>query len=111
MLKQFREIYDEFPSKFWVLVSFYFIDRVGGSLIFPFLSLYITGKFGVGMTEVGILLGIHSTFAFIGNLLGGAMTDKFGRKSMLILGLVSSASVALVMGLVQDWRLFYIWSH
>ena len=60
------------------------------------------------MTEVGILLGIHFTFAFVGNLLGGALTDKFGRKSMLIIGLVSSASVALVMGLVNDWRMFYI---
>ena len=108
MFSSLKNIYEEYPSKFWVLIGVYFIDRVGGSLIYPFLSLYITGKFGVGMTQVGVMLAIHSVSAFIGNLLGGALTDRFGRKSMLIVGLISSASVSLSMGLVQDWKIFYL---
>ena len=108
MFSSLKKIYKEYPPKFWVLVGVYFIDRVGGSLIYPFLSLYITGKFGVGMTQVGVMLAIHSLSAFIGNLLGGALTDRFGRKSMLIVGLISSASVSLSMGLVQDWKIFYL---
>ncbi len=108
MFSSLKKTYQEFPPKFWVLIGVYFIDRVGGSLIFPFLSLYITGKFGVGMTEVGVMLAIHSVSAFIGNMLGGALTDRFGRKSMLILGLISSASISLLMGLVQDWKVFYL---
>jgi MFS family permease len=108
MLSSLKNIYEEYPSKFWVLIGVYFIDRVGGALIYPFLSLYITGKFGVGMTQVGVMLAIHSVSAFIGNLLGGALADRFGRKSMLIVGLVSSASVSLSMGLVQDWKIFYL---
>ena len=108
MFSSLKRIYEEYPRKFWVLIGVYFIDRVGGSLIYPFLSLYITGKFGVGMTQVGVMLAIHSVSAFIGNLLGGALTDRFGRKSMLIVGLVSSASVSLSMGLVQDWTIFYL---
>ena len=108
MFSTLKNIYKDYPPKFWVLISVYFIDRVGGALIYPFLSLYITGKFGVGMTEVGVMLAIHSVSAFIGNLLGGALTDRFGRKSMLIVGLISSASVSLSMGLVQDWKIFYL---
>ena len=108
MFSSLKSIYEEYPSKFWVLISVYFIDRVGGALIYPFLSLYITGRFGVGMTQVGVMLAIHSVSAFIGNLLGGALADRFGRKSMLIVGLVSSASVSLSMGVVQDWKVFYL---
>lgn len=108
MLSSLKNIYKEYPSKFWVLICVYFIDRVGGALIYPFLSLYITSKFGVGMTQVGVMLAIHSVSAFIGNLLGGALADRFGRKSMLIIGLISSASVSLSMGLVQDWKIFYL---
>jgi len=108
MLSSLKNIYKEYPSKFWVLICVYFIDRVGGALIYPFLSLYITSKFGVGMTQVGVMLAIHSVSAFIGNLLGGALADRFGRKSMLIMGLISSASVSLSMGLVQDWKIFYL---
>jgi MFS family permease len=66
MLSTLKNIYKDYPPKFWVLISVYFIDRVGGALIYPFLSLYITGKFGVGM------------------------------------------SVSLSMGLVQDWKIFYL---
>ncbi|MDK2982114.1 MAG: hypothetical protein PWQ55_2461 [Chloroflexota bacterium] len=108
MFSSLKNLYRDYPSKFWVLIGVYFIDRVGGALIYPFLSLYITGKFGVGMTQVGVMLAIHSVSAFIGNLLGGALTDRFGRKSMLIVGLISSASVSLSMGLVQDWKIFYL---
>ena len=60
------------------------------------------------MTEVGIIMAIYSVAAFVGNMLGGALTDKFGRKSMLIIGLVSSASVSLSLGLVQTWEVFYL---
>ena len=36
------------------------------------------------------------------------MTDKFGRKAMLIFGLVVSALTALMMGFVNDFSVFYI---
>ena len=50
MLTQFRSTYKRYPREFWVLVMASFIDRLGGTLIFPFFALYITQKFNVGMT-------------------------------------------------------------
>ncbi len=44
-IKRVDEIYQEYPSQFWVIVGSNFIDRVGGALIFPFFALYITRKF------------------------------------------------------------------
>lgn len=51
-------IYHEYPRPFWTLVIATFIDRIGGALVFPFFALYITKKFAVGMTEVGVLFAI-----------------------------------------------------
>jgi MFS family permease len=59
------------------------------------------------MIEVGTIFAIHSTFSFFGNMLGGALTDKLGRKSMLIVGLIISAVSALMMGLINQFELFY----
>ena len=95
MLKKIRSTVDEYPRNFWVLIGALFIDRVGGALIFPFLSLYITSKFNVGMTEVGAIFAVHSISSFVGNMVGGALTDKFGRRLMLIVGLIFSAGVSL----------------
>ena len=52
-----KKIAKEFPRKFWLVVGVSFIDHVGGTMLFPFFSLYITQKFNVGMTEAGIVLG------------------------------------------------------
>ena len=103
-----EKIFSEFPRTFWVLIGATFIDRVGGALIFPFLSLYVTNHFNVGMTEVGFVFAVFSISSVAGSVFGGAMTDRFGRKSMLLFGLVTSALSSLAMGFVNDFRLFYI---
>ena len=80
-----------------------FIDRVGSTLLFPFFSLYITQKFGVGMTQAGIVLGTFSAFGLVGSMVGGALTDRFGRKNLIIIGLVFSAVSTISLGLVNDF--------
>ena len=108
LLAQLKTTYQEYPSKFWVIVAAGFVDWVGGKMIFPFFALYITHKFNVGMTQAGLLLGTFSIFGMLGNFIGGALTDRFGRKSMILFGLVFSALSALSMGFVNDLRLFYV---
>ena len=107
MLKKLKNIYHEFPQKFWLVVGVSFIDRVGGTLLFPFFSLYLTQKFDVGMTKAGVILGIFAISGLIGGMIGGALTDKFGRKKLIIFGLVFSALSTLTLGLVNDFNLLY----
>ncbi len=104
---QFRKIYHEFPSKFWIVAAVAFIDRVGVTLLFPFLSLYITQKFQVGMTQAGIILGIYSIFGLAGGMIGGALTDKFGRRKLILFGLIFSALSTLSLGFVNDIKVLY----
>ena len=107
-IQRMRTIYQEYPTQFWVVVGSSFIDRVGGALMFPFFSLYITRKFDVGMTEVGVLFTLFSVTGMLGSTLGGALTDHLGRKTMIILGLVVSGLTSLGMGLVNTLPLFYL---
>jgi len=106
MLKNSRDIYKEYPKDFWVLAGSMFIDRIGTAFVFPFLALFITDRFNVGMTLVGQTLAIYFGGAFLGNMIGGALADKFGRKGVLITGLVLSAVSSLAMGLAKDWGFF-----
>lgn len=91
-----------------VLVLVSFIERLGANILWPFFTLYITGRFEVGMTQAGLVLGAFSAFGLIGNILGGALADKFGRKSVILIGLVFSALSTLSLGLVTvspcGWR-------
>ena len=103
-----KSLYQEYPAQFWVVIGSSFIDRLGGALMFPFFSLYITKHFGVGMTEVGILISLFSVTGMIGTTLGGALTDYIGRKGMILIGLVVSGLTSLGMGLVNTLPLFYL---
>ena len=107
MFTRLNKVYHEFPSLFWTVVTVRFVDGIGGTLLFPFFALYITEKFNVGMLEAGILLGMSSLFGLIGSMFGGALTDKFGRKRLILFGLVFSAVSTLAFGLVNDIKVLY----
>jgi MFS family permease len=107
MLQKAKLFYHRFPGKFWVLVGTVFIDMIGGTLLFPFFALYITQRFNVGMTQAGILLGMMSLFGLFGSTIGGALTDKFGRKRIILFGLIFSATSALALGFVDKYLILY----
>ena len=107
MLKNLKNTYAEFPPLFWIIVITYFIDSIGSALLFPFFALYITQKFGVGMTQAGVLLGISSLFGLVGSMIGGAVTDRFGRRRIILFGLVFSALSSLSFGFAQDIKILY----
>jgi MFS family permease len=106
--RDIRNLYREYRRSFWILVGATFIDRLGGSLLFPFFALYITQKFEVGMTEVGVLFGLFSLSSFVGSFLGGALTDRVGRRRMLIFGLLASSFSTLLMGFIESLQAFYV---
>ena len=103
-----KKICLEFPSKFWLLVGSSFIDGLGRTVLVPFFALYITQKFNVGMTEAGVLLAILSIMGVVGSLLGGALSDKFGHKLIIVSGLILSAFSSFSMGIINNLILFYI---
>lgn len=103
-----RTVYHEYPRQFWFLILCCFIDNLGGALMFPFFTLYVTQKFAVGMTQVGVIFGLFSISSVIGSVVGGALTDRLGRKGMLLFGLVMSALSSLLMGVVGTLELFFV---
>lgn len=98
-----KKTFLDFPRQFWIVVGVSFIDHVGGTMLFPFFSLYITQKFSVGMTEAGIVLGIFALSGLVGQMIGGALTDKFGRRKLIIFGLIFSALSTLTLGFIKEF--------
>jgi MFS family permease len=102
-----RNIYYDYPRQFWILVVGMFIDTLGRTILNPFLMLYATKRFDVGMTEVGLLFGLMSVANTVGSMIGGALSDRLGRKGMIIFGLFVSGLSSLAMGTVGSFELFF----
>jgi len=107
MFTRMNKIYHEFPRLFWIVVVTSFIDGIGNTMVFPFFALYITQKFHVGMTQAGLLLGTFSLAGLIGGAIGGALTDKFGRRKLILFGLVFSAISTILLGVTNSLPLMY----
>ncbi|MBN1148351.1 MAG: MFS transporter [Anaerolineales bacterium] len=105
--QKLSDLYHEYPRHFWTLMGITFVDRLGGSLLYPFFALYLTKRFSVGMTEVGVLFMVWSASSFVGSMLGGALADRFGRKYIVIFSLVSTSLSAVIMGLVGSLQAFF----
>ena len=107
MFQNIRNTYNQFPRTYWVVAGTHFIDVIGNTLLMPFFALYITQKFGVGMTQAGIILATNSVAGMVGSTIGGAMADRFGRRGIILFGLVVSALSGLTLGFVNKFYLFY----
>ena len=107
-IERWKTIYYEYPKTFWMLVGISFIDNLGGALLFPFFALYLTSKFAIGMTQVGILFATFSVASLVGSILGGALTDRWGRKQIIIFSLIATSLSSVLMGLVNSFGTFFI---
>jgi len=108
MFTKIKLVYKEYPNSFKVLVLATFIDRLGTFLLFPFFALYITEHFGVGMIQVGFLFSIFSAGDIFGGIIGGALADKYGRRILILFGLVISGVGSILMGVINELHLFFI---
>ncbi len=108
MFEKASRIYHEYPRTFWMMILVNFIDRLGGSLLFPFFALYLTKRFGIGMTQVGLLFAVFAISGFIGAFPGGALTDRFGRRNIIIFSLLATSLSTLLMGLADSFQVFVL---
>jgi len=106
MIERLKSIYHEYPRAFWVYNIIVFIDRFGGFMLYPFFALYLTKRFEIGMSTVGMLFAAFSVSGFVGSALGGALTDRMGRKGVIIFSLLLSALSALGMGFAPTLEIF-----
>lgn len=75
-----------------------FIDLVGFGIVIPVLPLYAE-RYGASETTVGILLAIYSAMQFVFVPILGKLSDRVGRRPVLLVSLIGTAIGFLLMGL------------
>ena len=108
LLAKTRKVYNEYPRAFWTYNLIVFIDRLGGFMLYPFFALYLTKKFDIGMSTVGIIFAVFSVTGMVGSALGGAIADRMGRKTVIIASLILSSLSALGMGFAPTISIFIL---
>lgn len=102
------------PQKnaFWFIVITVFLDTIGFGLLIPVgprLIMYLTG-----WTEqqaapyVGLLMATYAVLQFICSPVLGALSDRFGRRPVLLVALLGSGIDYIAMALSPTLWLFFL---
>jgi MFS transporter, DHA1 family, tetracycline resistance protein len=78
------------------ILSIVFIDLIGFGMIIPILPLYAQ-RFQATEWQIGILLASYSFMQFLASPVLGWLSDRYGRKPVLLCSLLGSAAGYLLM--------------
>ncbi|MBI4080373.1 MAG: MFS transporter [Candidatus Levybacteria bacterium] len=94
-------------KKLFTLLLVVFIDLIGFGIVIPILPLLVT-QIGGGTILVGAIIASFSLFQFLFGPILGRLSDKYGRRPVLILSsLLNSVSYFFVFFFPQIWLLFF----
>ncbi|MDR5589634.1 MFS transporter [Christiangramia sp. SM2212] len=99
MQKLFRSYFDSFGGlrkEIWLLSLITLINRAG-TMVIPFLSLYLTKSKGFSLEEVGWILTFFGLGSVTGSWLGGKLTDKIGHYRTMALSLILSSVLFVLL--------------
>ncbi|HSL89428.1 MAG TPA: MFS transporter [Ignavibacteriaceae bacterium] len=97
------------PRDMWVLFYTTLINR-SGTMVIPFLVLYLTQKIGVSASEAGVGLLVYGIGAFISAPLTGRLADKIGALKVMKISLVGTSAVMLIYGFITNYYLILVFS-
>jgi len=99
----------EFRKRKTLLVSFmvFSIALSSGILLF-FIPLYLDMELGLNIEQIGYITGIFTISLTIGSIIGGMLTDRWGRKTALYILVVGSIIATASLMFATQWLTFTI---
>ncbi len=89
------------PPTYWLLWSGTLINRLGGFVI-PFLSLYLTNQRGISVSQAALMVSLFGAGSFLSQLVGGELTDRLGRRPVMLLSFLVTPIFMLALGFARD---------
>lgn len=84
-----------------------FLDLVGFGIMLPLLALYAK-RFGASGFQVGLLSAAYSIFQLVCAPLWGRLSDRVGRRPVLLGTIAANCVAMLVFGLAQTLPLLFV---
>src|SRR6266516_1101045 len=96
-----------FPAGFGALWGCVLLDLIGFGIVLPILPLWAE-RFGARPGTIGALVATYSAFQLVCAPLWGRLSDRVGRKPVLVLSLVGTAAGSLLTGLASSMVLLFV---
>src|SRR2546428_1881769 len=93
-------------KRLMVLIAVATVDMIGGAMVFPLIPFYAL-KLHASPTTIGMIIASFFIAQLISAPLWGRVSDHYGRRPALLIGLSASTAAFLVFGFANSiWLLF-----
>jgi MFS family permease len=102
-----RRLVPDLPRAAWTVLAGDALSAVGTGMTLPFFVVYLNRIRGIDLGVAGLALATVALASFVGNVVGGSLSDRIGPRRSLAAGLVtSSAGAAWFAFVAAPWEAF-----
>ncbi|MGE5462320.1 MAG: MDR family MFS transporter [Syntrophothermus sp.] len=83
VINTLRNLYRQYPPQYWLMIAGIVLATAGGSMIWPFLTIYASGKLDLPLSKVATLISINAATGLVSSLIAGTLADRVGRKVVM----------------------------
>ncbi len=103
ILATYRQAFAGLPRHVWLLSAVTLIHR-SGTMVLPFLTLYLTTQRGMSVRMAGFYLALYGVGGVAGAMAGGRMAERWGNHRAMQLTLAAAGLGFLALGVARDPR-------
>lgn len=100
--KLYGNAYAGLSASTWWLSLVMLINR-SGTMVVPFMTMYMTQHFGVGIGRAAFVMSLFGAGSVAGALLGGKITDKIGFYYVQLCTLLGGGIMFIVLGQMKSY--------
>lgn len=94
-------------KRIWIIFLIVFVNLLGFGIILPLLPYYVE-SFGAGAITIGLLTAAYSLFQIISAPILGELSDRFGRRPVLVISIFGTAVSFGLLGIAKSIPVLFI---
>ena len=108
MLKRLVEVFPGFDRRVWLLLFAMLAFRFGQGLFYPFSTIHFHNVVGIPLSLVGAGLGSLAAASVVSGLVSGPLSDRYGRKPLMLASLSGSAAAFFAFAFVEGFVAYLV---
>lgn len=96
------DAYKGFGREIWMITLVSLINRAG-TMVIPFLSLYLTGQEGLSLQEVGWVMSAFGVGSLVGSWAGGRLSDRVGFYPTMLWSMLTPGLLFILLQFVHSF--------
>lgn len=101
-----KNLFNQYPRQFWLMIAGVVISTAGGSMVWPFMLIYASGKLHLPLSAVAALISINAGTGLASSLIAGALADRLGRKGVMVFSLAVTGLAYFLMMHAETYTQF-----